>query len=104
MYNFYSTKNAVQSMQALTQLATAYQTMATFAGEVFLRRSLMMASGSMSVLDTVNIMVEKLATSGESAGEATAAAVKGQDPVSIASAALGPYGRQTEANVRELRG
>jgi hypothetical protein len=49
------------------------------------------------------MVVEKVTTSTEAAGKATAAVMNGEDPVNIASAALEPYGRQTEANVRELR-
>ena len=100
MFNFGHGTDAVRS---LMQLAAAYQTMAISAGEVFFRRSLMMASGSMSAPDAVDIVVEKATTFAEAAGEATAAVVEGEDPVGVASAALEPYGTRTEANVRELR-
>ena len=95
--------NGMDAMRALMQFATAYQRMAVSAGEVFFRRSMMMASGSMSGPDAVNMVVEKATTFADAAGEATAAAVKGEDPIGVASAALEPYGKQTEANVRELR-
>ena len=100
MFNF---GNGMDAMRSLMQFATAYQTMAISAGEVFFRRSLMMASGSMSPPDAVDMVVEKATTFAEAAGEATAAVAKGEDPVGVASAALEPYGTQTEANVRELR-
>ena len=77
--------------------------MATAAGEVFFRRSLMMASGSMSVPDAVNMVAEKATTLAEAAGEVTTALVKGEDPVGVATAAIEPYGTRTAANVRELR-
>jgi hypothetical protein len=100
MFNFGSGLAAVRS---LMQFATAYQTMAVSAGEVFFRRSLMMASGSISPPDAVDMVVEKATTFAEAAGEATTAVVEGEDPVGVASAALEPYGTRTEANVRELR-
>ena len=100
MFNF---GNGMHAVRSLMQFATAYQTMAISAGEVFFRRSLMIASGSMSPPDAVDMVVEKAITFGEAAGEATAAAMKGEDPLGVASAALEPYGTRTEANVRELR-
>ena len=68
----------------------AYHTMAILAREVFFRRSLMMASGSMSAPDAVNIVVEKATTFAEAAGEATAAVVKGEDPVGVATRRSNP--------------
>jgi hypothetical protein len=100
MFNF---GQGIGVVRSLMRFATAYQTMAISAGEVFFRRSLMMASGSMSAPDAINIAVEKATTFAEAAGEATDAVVKGEDPVGVASAALEPYGTRTEANVRELR-
>ena len=100
MFNF---GNGMDAVRSLMQFTTAYQTMAVSAGEVFFRRSLMMASGSMSPPDAVNMVAEKATTFAEAVGEATAAVVKGDEPVAVASAALGPYGTRTEANVRELQ-
>ena len=100
MFNF---SNGFDAMQ-LMQFATAYQTMATAAGEVFFRRSLMMASGSMSAPAARSMVVEKATTFAEAAGEATTAFVKGEDLLGVAAAALEPYGSRTAANVRELRG
>lgn len=101
MVNF---SNSFNAMQSLIRFATAYQAMTTAAGEVFFRRSLMMASGSMSAPAALNMVAEKATTFAEAAGEATAALVKGEDPLGVASAALAPYGTRTAANVRELRG
>ena len=101
MFNF---SHGMPAVQSLMRLATAYQTMALSAGEVFFRRSLLIASGSMRPSDAVNMVVEKATTFGEAVGEATEAVVKGEDPVGVASAALEPFGTRTEANVRELRG
>jgi hypothetical protein len=101
MFNF---GNGLEAMRAMMQFATAFQTMTIAAGEIFCRRSMMMASGSMSATDAVNMVTEKAITFAEAAGEATTALVKGDDPVEIANAALEPYGTKTAANLRELRG
>ena len=100
MFNF---SKALDGMQSLMRFATAFQTMSTSAGEVFFRRSLMMASGSMSAPAALSMVAEKATTFAEAAGEATTALVKGEDPVGVATAALEPYGTRTAANVRELR-
>jgi hypothetical protein len=100
----FSFRNGLAGVQSMMQFATAYQTMAIAAGEVFFRRSLMMASGSLGAFDAVNMVVEKATTFAEAAGEATTAMVKGGDPVGVATTALEPYGTRTAANVRELRG
>ena len=96
--------HSMPAVQSLMRLATAYQRMALSAGEVFFRRSLLIASGSMRPPDAVNMVVEKATTLAEAVGEATEAVVKGEDSVGVASAALEPFGTRTEANVRELRG
>ena len=101
MFNF---SNSLDSMQSLMRYATAYQTMATAAGEVIFRRSLMIASGSMSAPAALSMVVEKATTFAEAVGKATTALVKGEDPLGVAAAALEPYGTRTAANVRELRG
>ena len=101
MFNF---SNGLGAMQSLMRYAAAYQTMATAAGEVIFRRSLMMASGSMSAPAALSMIVEKATTFAEAAGEATTALMKGEDSVGVATAALEPYGTRTAANVRELRG
>lgn len=100
MFNF---NYGLDSIQSLMRFATAYQTMTIAAGEVFFRRSLMMATGSIGVPDAVNMVAEKATTLAEAAGEAAIALVKGEDPVGVATAALEPYGTRTAANVRELR-
>lgn len=101
MFNF---SNGLDGMQSLMRFTAAYQSMTTAAGEVFFRRSLMMASGSTGAPDVVSLVVEKAATFAEAAGEATTAMVMGHDPLGVATAALEPYGARTAANVRELRG
>ena len=101
MFNF---SKGLNSMQSLMQYAAAYQTMATAAGEVIFRRSLMLASGSMSAPAALSMVAEKATTFAEASLEATTALVWGKDPLGVATAALAPYGTRTAANVRDLRG
>ena len=91
-------------MHPLMQFTAAYQTMTMTAGEVFLRRSMMFAHGTIGVPDAVSMLMEKATTLAESAEVATTALVSGQDPVEVAIAALEPYGTRTAANMRDLRG
>jgi len=100
----YIGSNFLEGARPLMQFATAYQTMTIAAGEVFLRRSLMLATGSAGAPEVVGMVVEKTATFGEATGEAIAALVTGKDLVAVATAALEPYGTRTAANVRDLRG
>lgn len=96
--------NGLDSLKAMMQFATAYQTMTMAAAEVVYRRSLMMACGTMSPAAAVAMVVEKTTTFAEAAGGASHAVAKGEDLVRVATAALAPYGIRTAANVRELRG
>jgi len=100
----YNLSAGLEGTRPLMQFAAAYQTMAIAAGEVFFRRSLLIASGTTGAPDAVSLMVEKTTTFAEAAGEAIAALVNGEDPVAVATAALEPYGTRTAANVRDLRG
>jgi hypothetical protein len=95
--------NLLDGTRPLMQFATAYQTMSIAAGEVFFRRSLMLATGSAGAPDVLGMVVEKTATFADAAGEAMAALMNGKDAVAVATAALEPYGTRTAANVRELR-
>ena len=101
MFNY---SDGLDGMRAMTRLSTTYQTMAIAAGEVFFRRSLMIASGSMSASDALAMVVEKAATFAEAAGEATSAVARGENLIGVAAEALGPYEARTAANVRHLRG
>jgi hypothetical protein len=94
----------LDAMGSLVRFGAAYQTMAIAAGEVILRRSVMIASGTMDAADAVVMVVEKVSTFAEAAAEATAAALDGHDVVAVAIAALEPYGTITASNVRSLRG
>lgn len=96
--------NGLDGTRPLMQLATAYQTMAIAAGEVFFRRSLMIAGGSTDAPDVLSMVIEKTTTFVDAAEGAIIALVNGEDPVAVATAALEPYGTRTAANVRELRG
>ena len=100
----YNLSAGLEDTRPLMQFAAAYQTMAIAAGEVFVRRSLMIACGTTGAPDAASLVLEKTATFAESAREAIAALASGKDPVAIATAALEPYGTRTAVNVRELRG
>lgn len=90
--------------RTMMQFATAYQTMALSSAEVILRRSLMLASGSMSASDATTMVVEKASTFAEAAERASYAVARGEDLIGVATAALGPYGVRTQANLENLRG
>jgi hypothetical protein len=93
----------VEATRALIQLSAAYQAMSIAAGEVIFRRTLQMATGSMSPPDAVGMVMEKATVFAAAAEKATIAAARGGDPVRVATAALKPYGTKTKANVRRLR-
>jgi hypothetical protein len=92
-----------EATRQLMMLAAAYHAMTIAAGEVIFRRSLQMATGSMSPPDAVGMVLEKATVFAAAAEKAAVAAARGGDPVRVATAALGPYGTKTKANVRRLR-
>jgi hypothetical protein len=98
----YVQKN-LDATRAIMKLAVAYQAMTIAAGEVILRRTMQMASGTMSPPDAMGMVLEKATVFAAAAERATVAAASGGDPVRVATAALRPYGVKTKANVRKLR-
>jgi hypothetical protein len=92
-----------EATRQLMTLAAAYQAMTVAAAEVIFRRSLQMATGSMSPPDAFGMVMEKATVFAAAAERAAVAAARGGDPVRVATAALGPYGIKTKANVRRLR-
>jgi hypothetical protein len=94
---------SLAAAQQLMKLMTAYNMMTLSAGEVIMRRTLMMANGSMSPPDAIGMVLEKATVFAAAAEKAAVAAAKGGDPVRVAAAALRPYGTKTRANVRRLR-
>lgn len=99
----FGTDRCLEATRAMMQLSAAYQTMAIAAGEVIFRRTLQIATGSMSPPDAVGMVMEKATVFAAAAEKAAIAAARGGDPVRVASAALRPYGDKTRANVRRLR-
>jgi hypothetical protein len=93
----------LDATRAIMKLAVAYQAMTIAAGEVILRRSLQMATGSMSPPDAMGMVLEKATVFAAAAEKAAVVAARGGDPVRVATAALRPYGIKTKANVRKLR-
>jgi hypothetical protein len=94
---------SIEATRSWMEFAIAYQAMSLAAAEVILRRSLQMATGSMSPPDAVGMILEKATVFAAAAEKAAVAAARGGDPVRVARAALGPYGTKTRANVRRLR-
>lgn len=92
-----------EATRALMELSAAYQAMSLAAGEVIFRRTLQIATGSMSPPDAIGMVLEKATVFAAAAEKAAITAAKGGDPVRVAAAALRPYGLKTKANVRRLR-
>jgi hypothetical protein len=92
-----------EATRQLMQLAMAYQAMTVAAAEVIVRRTLQMATGSMTPPDAVGMVLEKATVFAAAAEKAAVVAARGGDPVRVATAALRPYGVKTKANVRRLR-
>lgn len=85
------------------ELTAAFQEMTSAAAEVIFRRSQLMMTGRMSVPDVIAMVFEKAVAFGDASQLASVAAARGGDPISIARAALGPYGVKTRANAECLR-
>lgn len=94
---------SLEATRALMELSVAYQSMVMAAGEVIFRRTLQMATGSMSSPDAIGMVMEKATVFAAAAEKAAITAAQGGDPVRVATAALQPYGVKTKANVRRLR-
>ena len=85
------------------ELAADFHEMTSAAADVIFRRTQLLMSGRMTALDAVAILVEKATAFGDASQLATVAAARGGDPLSIARAALEPYGLKTRANAERLR-
>lgn len=96
--------NPLSAWAAWAEFAQAYNRMCLSAGEVIARRTMRMASGSMTPYEAVAMVLEKPTAFASSAERAAVAAARGGDAVRIATAALRPYGAKTRSNVRKLRG
>lgn len=101
--NMFGFNRGFEATRALIELTTAYQSMAMAAGEVIFRRTLQMATGSMSPPDAIGMVLEKATVFAAATEKAAIMAARGGDPVRVATAALQPYGVKTKANVRRLR-
>jgi hypothetical protein len=91
-------------MNSWMKFAVAYTEMSMAAGEIIVRRSMMMSQGTMSSAEAIGMVMEKASAFAEATERAAVAAATGADPVRIASAALKPIGARTRSNVRKLRG
>lgn len=93
----------MRAMQAWADFSMAYTRMLMNAGEVIARRSQQMALGTMSQPEAARMVMEKMTAAATSAEKAAVAAMRGANPVGVATAALRPYGSKTRANARRLR-
>lgn len=96
--------NYLNTMTSWMKFATSYSEMSLHAGEVILRRTMKMASGSMSHPEAVAMVLEKPTAFASATERATVAAARGGDALAIANAALRPYRAKTRSNARRLRG
>jgi hypothetical protein len=99
----YGSRKSYNALKTWTQFATAYSRMSMSAAEVILRRSMRMASGSMTPPEAVGMVLEKATAFAAATEKAAVAAARGGDAARIASAALRPYGAKTRSNARKLR-
>lgn len=95
--------NAMDMMAAWMKVASSYNEMTLSAGEVIARRTMMMASGAMTVPEAMGMVMEKATIFATATERASMAAASGADPVRITAAALKPYSTKTQSNLRKLR-
>lgn len=95
--------NPMDMMAAWMKVASSYNEMALSAGEVIARRTMLMASGAMTVPEAMGMVMEKVTIFATATERASLAAAGGADPVRITAAALKPYSTQTQSNLRKLR-
>jgi hypothetical protein len=97
------TPSPFAAMAAWGRFAAACTRMNLAAGEIILRRTHQMATGTMTPPEAVAMVMEKSTAFAQSAEKAALAAARGGDAARIATAALSPYGAKTRSNVRKLR-
>ncbi len=90
-------------MRAWSEFGMAYSRMLMSANEVILRRTHRMATGMMTAPEATAMVVEKMTAMASASEKAALAAARGGTPLTIATAALRPYGTKTKSNVRRLR-
>jgi hypothetical protein len=88
---------------AWTKFAVDYSQMALAAGEVIMRRTMLMQQGLMTGPEAVGMVMEKATAFAVAAERAAVAAATGADPARIAHAALKPYRTKARSNVRKYR-
>jgi hypothetical protein len=93
----------LRAMRAWSEYGMAYSRMLMAANEVILRRTHQMATGVMTGPEATGMVMEKMTAMAAAAEKAAVAAARGGNPLTIATAALRPYGAKTKANARRLR-
>jgi hypothetical protein len=85
------------------EYAAAFSEMSLAAGEIILRRTQRMATGSMTPPEALAMVLEKSTALALATERAALAAARGGDAARVMTAALQPYGEKTRSNVRKLR-
>jgi hypothetical protein len=93
----------MQAASAWMKFAFSYSQMSMAAGEVIMRRSLLMSRGAMTGAEAVGMVMEKATAFAAATEGAAIAAATGADPARIAGAALKPIRAKTRSNVRKYR-
>ena len=96
--------NPMNMMFAWMKIASSYNQMVLSSAEVIARRTMLIASGTMTVPDAMSMMMEKGTIYATASERAAVAMASGADPARITAAALKPYSTKTHSNVRKLRG
>lgn len=99
----YMPQDAMKALKDWTDFADAYMRMNMAAIEIIVRRTQRMATGAMTPAEALAMVLEKPTVFAAATERATVAAARGGDALTIASAALKPYGAKTKSNIRELR-
>ncbi len=90
-------------VMAWWNIATTMQDISMSATEVIWRRSVMMATGSMSQSEAFGMFDEKSSALLESWSKAATAQIQNAPPTKVLGAALKPFSKKTSANARRLR-
>lgn len=95
--------DALKLLKDWGDFTSAYMRMNLSAAEVIVRRTQKMAMGTMTPPEALAMVFEKPTIFATATERAAVAAARGGDAVTIANAALKPYGVKTRSNVRALR-
>ncbi|WP_116132176.1 antifreeze protein [Tropicimonas sp. IMCC34043] len=101
--NPFATAPLLAASQGWFKAALSYQRMMIAANEVILRRTLQMATGTMSAAEATRMLAEKPEAFAKGVQQAGLAALRGQSGPRIAAAAINPVRRKAQSNAARLR-